>query len=203
MAAPLNFIVGIACDNFVLMAADKCDFADGAVTLTQNQDKGFRLGEKTHMFCSGSPGDVANFGGLAVSSLQQNKFRFGYELKPKAAHHFLQKTVADNLRSGNAWKVDAVIGGFNEVENKAFLGTIDQYGAGVAEQSYVFQGFSGRFCYSIMDELYRKDMNEEQAMEVLQKCLSQAKTRFVASLPNFSVVKIDRSGVKQVADVDV
>ncbi|TKR63511.1 hypothetical protein L596_027329 [Steinernema carpocapsae] len=266
MSGRMNFAGGVACDDFVLMAADKSEFR-GAVCLTHDKKKGVKLGERLYMYCIGEPGDVSNFEGWAASNLELNKFRFGYELKPKAAHHFLQKAIADNLRpgsnqanvgfgssgsvgfqspfggvnpfggdsvgsgiggvrnggfqqfappqphfaqqtnhggtssAGHAWKVDVVIGGYNEVDNKTFLGTIDQYGSGVSEQPYVFQGFSGRFCYSIMDKFYKKVMSEEEAVDVLKKCLEEVKTRFVASLPNFSVIKVDRNGVKHLSDI--
>lgn len=34
----------------------------------------------------------------------------------------------------NAYSVDSLIGGYDDYENKAFLGSVDHLGSGVAEQ---------------------------------------------------------------------
>ncbi|TKR63510.1 hypothetical protein L596_027328 [Steinernema carpocapsae] len=196
-------LLGRRCDDFVLLAADKSAFAYGAIKLSNDQDKGYKIGEKLYMYCIGESGDVANFGDWSTRNLQLYKFRNGYELGPKAAHHWLRKSIADGLRSQDAWRVDLLIGGFDDVEKKPFLGSVDYLGNGLSEQPFLFRGFSGRFCYAIMDKFYRKDMNEEQAMETMKKCLGEAKKRFMASLPNFSIVKVDKNGIQHMADVEL
>ncbi|KAK0428620.1 hypothetical protein QR680_010910 [Steinernema hermaphroditum] len=202
MAGGMHFLVGLCCDDFVLVAADKTSFAYGAIKLSNEEDKGYKIGDKLYMYCIGESGDVANFGDWSTRNLQLYKFRNGYELGPKPAHHWLRKAIADNLRGQDMWRVDLMLAGFDDVDKKPFLGSVDYLGNGLSEQPFLFRGFSGRFCYAIMDKFYRKNMNAEEGMELLQKCLGESKKRFMASLPSFSVVKVDRDGVHHMADIE-
>uniref|UniRef100_A0AC35GJG1 Uncharacterized protein n=1 Tax=Panagrolaimus sp. PS1159 TaxID=55785 RepID=A0AC35GJG1_9BILA len=81
------------------------------------------------------------------------------------------------------------------------LSSIDYLGNGIEQQNYLFRGFTGRFCYAIMDTLYRPDMTLEQAMDAVKQCIKESKKRFVANLPNFNVLVIDKDGTHHHEDI--
>lgn len=41
----------------------------------------------------------------------------------------------------------------------------------------------------------------EEGLDLVKKCLGQTKKRFIANLPNFSVLVIDKNGARHHADV--
>ncbi|VDM54441.1 unnamed protein product [Angiostrongylus costaricensis] len=92
---------------------------------------------------------------------------------------------------------------YDDKEGKAFLGSIDYLGNGLSSQPYLFRGFCGRFCYAIMDREYKKDMTEAEGLALLNKCIAEAKRRFVANLPGYKVVVIDNKGYRQLGDIKV
>lgn len=64
--------------------------------------------------------------------------RNGYELSPEATHFWLRKQIADALRSENYWRVDCLIGGFDDKHNKSWLSSIDYLGNGIENQVFLF-----------------------------------------------------------------
>ncbi|CAD5209593.1 unnamed protein product [Bursaphelenchus xylophilus] len=199
----MHFLVGYRTDKYVILASDKTAFAFGALSVSQDSNKEFQLGDKLFMTAIGEAGDVDNFGDWAKRNIYLYKLRHNYELSPKSAHHWLRKNIADNLRGEDFWRVDILVGGFDDITSKAYLGSVDYLGTSLSNQDYLFRGFSGRLCYAIMDAYYDKDAPVEKAVEIVKKCLEEAKKRFVANLPKFSVLVIDKDGVRHFDDITV
>ncbi|CAI5439207.1 unnamed protein product [Caenorhabditis angaria] len=199
--AGMHFLVGISTDDYVILAADKATFAYGAILADSENDKEYRLGKKLTMMCIGEEGDVAQFGDWTKRNLQLYSVRNGYEVSPASAHHFVRRSIAHGLRSSDRYTVDVLIGGYDEKEEKAFLGSVDYLGNGLAKQPYLFRGFCGRFCYAIMDREYKKNMSEAEGLIMMKKCIGEAKRRFVANIPGYKVVIIDKNGYRKLDDV--
>ncbi|KHJ75878.1 hypothetical protein OESDEN_24504 [Oesophagostomum dentatum] len=111
MAGGMHFIVGIATDEYVILASDKATFAYGAVLADDNNDKEYRLGKKLTMMCIGEEGDVAQFGDWTKRNIQLYAIRNGYELCPKSAHHWIRRGIAEALRTEEYYAVDVLLGG--------------------------------------------------------------------------------------------
>ncbi|XGW22443.1 hypothetical protein V3C99_005014 [Haemonchus contortus] len=203
MAGGMHFLIGIATDDYVILASDKATFAYGAVLADSENDKEYRLGKKLTMMCIGEEGDVAQFGDWTKRNIRLYAIRNGYELCPRSAHHWIRRGIAEALRTEDYYAVDILLGGYDDKENKAFLGSVDYLGNGLDDQPYLFRGFCGRFCYAIMDREYKKNMTEEEGLSLLHKCIAEAKRRFVANLPGYKVVIIDKKGYRQLTDIKV
>ncbi|VDL80497.1 unnamed protein product [Nippostrongylus brasiliensis] len=187
MAGGMHFLIGISTDDYVILASDKATFAYGAVLADDNNDKEYRLGKKLTMMCIGEEGDVAQFGDWTKRNIRLYAIRNGYELCPRSAHHWIRRGIAEALRSEDYYAVDVLLGGYDDKENKAFLGSVDYLGNGLDNQPYLFRGFCGRFCYAILDREYKKNMTEEQGLTLMKKCIAEAKRRFVANIPGYKV----------------
>uniref|UniRef100_A0A8R1TLT1 Proteasome subunit beta n=3 Tax=Onchocerca TaxID=6281 RepID=A0A8R1TLT1_ONCVO len=198
-----HFLIGICTDNYVILAADRSCFAHGAIVVTDDEEKKFTLGDKLAMVCIGEDGDVAQFGDWCKRNIQLYKLRYGYEMSPRSSHHWIRRSIAESLRTQDYYVVDTLIGGYDSIENKAFLGSVDYLGNGIADQPYIFRGFSGRLCYAILDKTYKSDMTEAEGMDLLKKCLHESKRRFIVNLPSFEVLVIDKNGTRQLEDIKV
>ncbi|KAE9412746.1 hypothetical protein Angca_006250 [Angiostrongylus cantonensis] len=203
MAGGLHFLIGISTNDYVLLASDKATFAYGAVLADSENDKEYRLGKKLTMMCIGEEGDVAQFGDWTKRNIRLYAIRNGYELCPDSAHHWIRRGIAEALRTEEHYAVDVLLGGYDDKEGKPFLGSVDYLGNGLSNQPYLFRGFCGRFCYAIMDREYKKDMTEAEGLALLNKCIAEAKRRFVANLPGYKVVVIDKKGYRQLGDIKV
>uniref|UniRef100_A0A915DI88 Proteasome subunit beta n=1 Tax=Ditylenchus dipsaci TaxID=166011 RepID=A0A915DI88_9BILA len=199
----MHFLLGVRTEKFVILAADKDAFAHGAIAISDEYKKEIKLGEKTYMTCIGETGDVDDFGNWTQANLRLYKTRNGYELNPYSTHHWLRQNIASALRSEDFWRVNLLLGGYDDYKQKAFLSSIDYLGNGIADQNYLFSGFPGRFCYSIMDSLYKSDMNQEEALVLLHKCLAEAKKRVIVNFSTFTVLVIDKDGTQHLPDIKV
>ncbi|MFH4973605.1 hypothetical protein AB6A40_000314 [Gnathostoma spinigerum] len=195
-----QFLAGICFDSYVLLAADKSCFAYGAIVVTDDHDKRFDLGDKLVMLCIGEDGDVEQFGDWCKRNIQLYKLRYGYEMSPKSCYHWIRRGIAETLRTPDYFIVDTLIGGYDDFAKKAFLGSVDYLGNGMADQRFLFRGFSGRFCYALLDKVYKKDMPVEQGIEAMKQCLREAKKRFVINLPSYQMLIIDKDGLRQLPD---
>ncbi|VDD95537.1 unnamed protein product [Enterobius vermicularis] len=197
----IHFLAGICTDDYVLLAADRACFAHGAILVSDEQDKKFKLGDKLVMLCIGEDGDVDQFGDWTQRNIQLYKIRYGYEMSPRSCHHWIRRSIANSLRTEDYYTVDTLIGGYDDYKKKAFLGSVDYLGNGVADQPYLFRGFCGRFCYAILDRVYRNDMSENEGLDALKKCLEECKRRFIANLSSYQVMIIDKNGFRQLEDM--
>uniref|UniRef100_A0A914DZA1 Proteasome subunit beta n=1 Tax=Acrobeloides nanus TaxID=290746 RepID=A0A914DZA1_9BILA len=199
--AGTSFLAGVRTKDFVILASDKIAFAFGAIVVSEEDNKELKLGDRLYMTCMGEGGDVSNFGEWVMRNLHLYKLRNGYEISPKAAHHWIRRAISENLRTEDHWQVDLLLGGYDVNENKAFLGSVDYLGTGIADQNFLFRGFPGRFAYAIMDKAYREDLNETEAIDLIRKCLAEAKKRFIVNLPAFRLLIIDKNGARHLADI--
>ncbi|KAK6045394.1 peptidase, T1 family [Cooperia oncophora] len=182
MAGGMHFLIGIATNDYVILASDKATFAYGAVLADSENDKEYRLGKKMTMMCIGEEGDVDQFGDWAKRNIRLYAIRNGYELCPRSAHHWIRRGIAEALRTEDYYAVDVLLGGYDDKEGKAFLGSVDYLGNGLDDQV---------------------DMTEEEGLSLLNKCIAEAKRRFVANLPGYKVVVIDKKGYRQLPDIKV
>lgn len=72
------------------------------------------------------------------------------------------------------------------------------YLAALAKVDFGAQGYAANFILSVFDREWRKDMSEQQGLEVIKKCIHELKTRFLISQPEFIVKVVDANGVRVV-----
>ena len=51
---------------------------------------------------------------------------------------------------------------------------------------------------SLLDTHWRADLTEEQGLELLERCFKEVQTRFMISMPNFTIKVVDKNGVRTV-----
>ncbi|EYC35449.1 hypothetical protein Y032_1052g3498 [Ancylostoma ceylanicum] len=107
----MHFLIGVATDEYVILASDKATFAYGAVLA----DDRISPREKLTMMRIGEEGDVAQFGDWTKRNIRLYAIRNGYELCPKSAHHWSRRGIAEALRTEDYYAVDVLLGGFDGI----------------------------------------------------------------------------------------
>jgi len=195
----IECIIGIKFDNFVMMAADMSHISSIMVHKS-DCDKMQKLSSHLLMGIVGESGDTTQFGEYVEKNVQLYKMRNGYELPPAAAVHFTRNTLASHLRSREPYAVNLLVGGFDPVDASTSLHYIDYLAAGVPVKYYAF-GYGGMFTLSVMDREYRPDMTQDEAYELMRKCASEIKRRFLANLPQFRVRVIAKDGISDLPHI--
>ncbi|MPC28656.1 Proteasome subunit beta type-2 [Portunus trituberculatus] len=175
----LQCLIGMKFNDFVLMATDMSQLQRIMVQKS----------------VAGEAGDTTQFAEYIAKNIQLYKMRNGYELSPSAAVHFTRHTLATHLRSREPYTVNLLMGGYDPKTEAAELFYMDFLGASVPVNFYGF-GYGGMFTLSITDREYRPDMTEDEAYELMKKCISEVKRRFIVNLPKFRVRLISKDGLK-------
>ncbi|XP_067679274.1 proteasome subunit beta type-2-like [Haliotis asinina] len=189
----MEFLIGIQGKDFILTA---CDMVSGrsVIAMKQDHDKMHKLSDKLLMLVTGESGDTVQFAEYISKNIQLYKMRNGYELSPHAAANFTRKNLADYLRSSTPYMVNMLIAGYDEEEGPVLY--FMDYLASLNKLPFAVHGYGSLFTMSIMDRYYKKDMNQEEAMKLLQQCIDEVQKRFIVNLPNFRVRLVTKEGIK-------
>lgn len=159
----------------------------------QDEDKMFKLSDSLLMAVTGESGDTTQFAEYIEKNIQLYKMRNGYELSPNAAASFTRRNLADSLRSRSPYMVNFLLAGYSERTGPELYWM--DYLASMIKAPYATHGYGGMFSMAIMDRYYRADMTEEEAYDVMKKCVAEVQKRLIINLPNFQVKVLNKDGI--------
>lgn len=119
------------------------------------------------------------------------------ELRPKAAGSWIRGMMAESLRSRRPYQVNLLIGGFDVPSSTPALYWMDYLGT-LAEVPFAAHGYGAMFTMGTLDRFHRPDMDLEEGLALLRRCIDELKKRFIVDLGTWKVRVIDRQGVKEV-----
>ncbi|XP_037085351.1 proteasome subunit beta type-2-like [Pollicipes pollicipes] len=197
----MECLMGIAFKDFVLLAADRTCSAHGILVVKPDDDKTFQLADNLVMAVSGEPGDTVQFAEYIAKNIQLYKMRNGYELSPAEAAHYTRRTLAEYLRTRTPYQCNLLLAG-HRADSGPELYFMDYLGS-MAKLPYAAHGYGGLFSLSVMDRYYKADATEEEALDIMKKCVAEIQTRLIVNLPKFQVLMVNKDGVKRLDDVTV
>lgn len=75
------------------------------------------------------------------------------------------------------------------------------YLANAKSVKYAGQGYGGMFCASIFDRYHYDNITQEEAYDVLKKCVVEIQKRLVINLSKFNVAVVDKNGIKDLPQI--
>lgn len=160
-----------------------------------------KISDSMMMAATGDAGDSVQFVEFISKNILLYKMRNGYELGPKSAAHFTRKNLADYLRTRYAYSVWLLMAGYDENDGPQ-LHYID-YLANSLPVNHGAHGYGGMFCGSIFDQYHHENITQEEAYEIVRKCVREVQKRLIISQPNYHVMVVDKNGVRKLDDVTV
>lgn len=113
------------------------------------------------------------------------------ELLPASAAAWTRNQLATSLRSRNPYSVNVLMGGFDVAKSAPALYWIDYLGT-LATVPYAAHGYGSYFCLSTMDRFHTPDMDLDQGLALLQRCIEELEKRFIVNLGGTSPVALPR-----------
>ncbi|PWZ01137.1 putative multicatalytic endopeptidase complex chain PRE1 [Testicularia cyperi] len=187
---------GITGKGYTIIASDS-NAARSIVKMKTDVDKQSVLSDHLVMTYSGEAGDTLQFSEYVERNLRLYGIRHHVELRPRAAAAWIRKQLAESLRSRSPYQVNLMLGGFDLPTSEPALYWIDYLGT-MATVPYAAHGYGAFFTMSTMDRFHRPDMNLEEGLELLRKCIDELKKRFIVDLGEFTIRIIDRDGTRLV-----
>jgi len=189
----MECVIGIVGKDFVLLASDTLQ-VHSIVVMSHDDDKLFKINQHSAMLVTGEPGDKVQFAEYIQRNLQLYKMINGYELSTHASVHYARRELAQSLRSRNPYNVNMLVAGYDEGEGPSLF--FMDYLASCVKLPFAIHGYGSYFGLSICDKYYKKDMNEAEAMSLLNKIIQELQKRFMVNLPSFHVRLINQKGIK-------
>jgi len=183
----------VVCKDCVVLGADK-KATMGNLVATKRAEKVHKITNYLGMTIAGSVGDAQ-----ALIRLLSAEAKL-YELEEKKGSVAAMATLLANiLRS--AYKsfipefVQLVLGGYDD-EGPA-LYSLDAAGGLTKEEDYTFSGSGSVMAVGVLEDAYRPDMSEEEAVELLVRAINSARERDVYSGGvSIDVAVIDKNGFR-------
>lgn len=114
-------------------------------------------------------------------------------ITPSLVSRILSERIHSKLRDSPI-NCQAIVGGLSDT-NAPELYCIDRYGA-CHEDRFCVTGYGQYFMFGIYDMLYRKDMSEEESMDLITKCLKVMKERLVIETNKWKLDVIGADGAR-------
>lgn len=123
--------------------------------------------------------------------------RHHIELRPRAASAWIRDSLAESLRSRHPYQVNLLLGGYDLPTSTPALYWLDYLGT-LASVPFAAHGYGAFFCLSTMDRYHRPDMNLEEGLALLKRCIDELKTRFIVDLGTWKIKVVDKDGSREV-----
>eukprot|EP00301_Raphidiophrys_heterophryoidea_P007397 c12868_g1_i1.p2 GENE.c12868_g1_i1~~c12868_g1_i1.p2 ORF type:complete len:209 (-),score=51.46 c12868_g1_i1:1228-1821(-) len=190
----MDTLIGIVGKDFAVVAADTTN-ARSVLRFKSDADKVMELDSHKLMGFGGEVGDYTNFSEYIQKNMALNEFRTGIKMSTHAAVHFVRGELARALRQG-PYFANLLIAGYDE-DTGPSLHWIDYLG-NMQKMNIGAHGYGSFFTLGLLDRYWVPNMSEEEALQIMAKCLHEMQTRFLISTPNFCVKLVDKNGVRKV-----
>ncbi len=210
--------------SFVLLAAD-CSSVRSILVYKHDEEKIRVLDSHKLVASAGPQADCVQFVEYVQRNVALNEFRSGLKMSTHAVTSYVRTQLHEALRK-NPYQVNLLVGGFDGVPNadgivsssstvqvnpnssaasssaSSALGSpslyfIDYLGSS-QKMNFAAHGYASYFIFSTMDCHWRPNMNLEQALVLVRKCIQELKTRFLVNQPNWKIKIADANGTRDI-----
>ncbi|KAL9237639.1 hypothetical protein vseg_012164 [Gypsophila vaccaria] len=189
----MECVFGLVGNGFAIIAADT-SAVNSILVHKSNEDKVMVLDSHKLMGASGEAGDRVQFTEYVQKNVALYQFRNGIPLTTSATANFTRGELATALRK-NPYSVNILLAGYDK-EIGPSLYFID-YIATLHKVDKAAFGYGAYFSLAMMDRHYRSDMSLDEAIDLVDKCILEIRSRLVVAPPNFVIKIVDKDGARE------
>lgn len=190
--AAMEAMFGLVGKDFVIVAAD-CGEKFSIVRLKDDSDKIWQV-EDMLFAAAGPSADTHNFVEFVSKNICLHTLRTGLKLSTKAAAAFTRNELAAALRKG-PYNADMMIAGVDN--GKPGLYFMD-YLASMEKCNKCAHGYGAMFTLGLMDRYWKKDLELEEAKDIIRKCIAELEKRFIVQLGKYKCKVVDKDGCREI-----
>jgi len=194
--------VAIIAKDCIVLAADKRATA-GHFIAGKKVNKILPVADKMALTTAGSVSDIQLMVKLIKAELSLRKLKNGRANRVKEAANLVAGMVYNNIRKFTVIPgiVHFLFAGYDE--NGIHLYDIYPDGSISEIDDFVASGSGGTFAFGVFDAQYKKDMTQDEAVELAIKGVNSALQRDSASGDGLDVVLVNKNGVKKIMTKDL
>lgn len=187
--------MGLKGKDFVMICGDTTATASQIIKIKHDEDKIITVDSHKLMAVAGKPGDRVQFSEYITANTRLYALRNGIGLSTKAVANFTRGELATSLRK-SPYATDILIGGYDKNIGPS-LYWLDHL-ATLHKTSFSGNGYGSFFVYSYFDKVWRDDLSEEEALEMMEMGVAEVKKRLVIAPSSYVVKVVDKNGIRVV-----
>ena len=174
------------------------------MNLKQDENKLYKIDTNKLLGLSGPHADRASFAEYVEKNLTLDKLRRGTKQSSWATANWIAEQLAYALRKG-PYQVQCLFAGFDEpvVDTEVTDGATSgaqlywmDYMGSMQKCNFGAQGYCAFFLWALFDANWKPGMTLDEALDLVEICKTQLKTRFMVNSNAFIVKVIDKDGVR-------
>jgi len=189
----MEALIAIKLKDSVLLLIDSTA-GRSIVKMKEDEEKVYSIDDNKLLAGVGESGDRVQFCEYIVRNAHLYTLRNGYPLSTKAAAHFIRGELAESIRR-NPYNVNLLLAGVDKDVGPSIY-YMDYLGS-MQKMNFAVHGYASHFLLSLFDRHYQADLNLEQGLELLKRCVNELKTRFLIG-GKFKVKHVTLEGTTQI-----
>ena len=190
--------VGLVFSSGVILATEK-RATMGYFIASKRAKKVYQIADRIGMTTAGGVGDAQQLARIMTVECSLYQIRRGRPIAVGAASTLLSNVL--NANRYYPYYVQLLVGGIDD--SGASVYSVDAMGGATREEDIVATGSGSPGAYGVLEDRFRKDMNEEEAVELAVRSIRAAMRRDAGSGEGIHVVVITRDKYQEIADEDV
>lgn len=148
----------------------------------------------------GNEGDCLRFAEYIKTSMRLYELKNGVSMGFNTLAYFTRNHLVSSLRTNPTCQVAMLLASC-EPNDGPKLHFIDMQGS-AQSLNYSGHGLGTAISASILHDLWKPNINREQAYDIVKRCVSEIQNRLVINLRNFEVIVVDEHGVEQLESLN-
>ncbi|MBU3907429.1 MAG: proteasome subunit beta [Nanoarchaeota archaeon] len=191
-------ILGIACKDGVIMAADRQTSLGESIVASKKTLKVVKINDYVAIAEAGVVSDIQLLIKLLRAELRLKELKSRSRPTVKQSANLMASLVYNNIRKYSTIPgiTAFLIAGFDK-NGSTKLFSLDPAGALMEEEEYYSNGSGQTFILGLLERQYKKDMTIKQGVELAIECLKSSTQRDMGSGYGIDVFSITKDGIKR------
>ena len=179
--------VGIVFDGGVILATEK-RATMGYMIASKKAKKVYKVADRIGLTTAGGVGDAQQLARILTVECNLYQIRRSRPITVGAAATLLSNYLNQNRHF--PYYVQLLVGGIDETGPSVY--SVDAMGGATKEEEIVATGSGSPMAYGVLEDRYRKGMNEDEAIDIAVRALKSAMKRDAGSGEGIHVVIITK-----------
>ncbi|MEI7856819.1 MAG: archaeal proteasome endopeptidase complex subunit beta [Methanomicrobiales archaeon] len=179
--------IGIIFKDGVILATEK-RATMGYMIASKKAKKVYKVAERIGMTTAGGVGDAQQLARILTVECNLYQIRRSRSITVGASATLLSNHL--NQNRSFPYYVQLLVGGIDETGPSVY--SVDAMGGATKEEEIVATGSGSPMAYGVLEDRFRKDMNEDEAIDIAIRALKSAMKRDAGSGEGIQVVVITK-----------
>lgn len=194
-------LVGIVCEDGIVMAGDRKTTAGGQIVMSKNTQKVCQLNNYIVISGTGTSSDIEIMKKMITAQLKLKELKDKKRPTVKEAANMIAMTSYQNIRQPSMipFMAGLMIGGLNQ-NQEAELYSIEPAGSVMKIKDFDANFSSGMpYILGMLERMYKKGLKIEEGIELAIDAIKASSERDTASGHGIDVFTITKDGIKHVS----